>query len=83
MAGIEKGPLFGGKGSRAVDNKNLHVAAVAVVNFETFFFFFFFWIFHADFSKVQKCGSGQGPFYSCRAIAARACQKFSPRYLKT
>ena len=41
MAGIEKGPLFGGKGSRAVDNKNLHVAAVAVVNFETFFFFFF------------------------------------------
>ena len=42
MAGIEKGPLFGGKGSRAVDNKNLHVAAVAVVNFKTIFFFFFF-----------------------------------------
>ena len=35
MAGIEKGPLFGGKGSRAVDNKNLHVAAVAVVNFKS------------------------------------------------
>ena len=54
MAGIEKGPLFGGKGSRAVDNKNLHVAAVAVVNFETFFFFFFFFDITCLFFKITK-----------------------------
>ena len=62
MAGIEKGPLFGGKGSRAVDNKNLHVAAVAVVNFETFFFFFFFGYSMLSFPKSKNAEVGRGLF---------------------
>ena len=61
MAGIEKGPLFGGKGSRAVDNKNLHVAAVAVVNFETFFFFFFGYSM-LIFPKSKNAEVGKGLF---------------------